>query len=154
MFSGRAELGRFDFEKLATNAREALERVHARRTESVREAMTVGLHRAAARAVQTATVLGEDTEALGKVAEDAKTVQFEAQIGPTTVVEGVEHRRSVVSPAGSAEKSGLTPEQVARAFEFGSVAHGVPATAFTQQVVDEQRRESAKDMEEVAKAVQ
>jgi len=154
MFKGKVEIGRFDFEKLASNARDALARVHARRSQSMAEAMTVGLHTAAARAEQTAKIVGEETESLTRVVDDAEQIEFESREGPTTIVGGVEHRRSVVSPAGeTGKKSGLTPEQVSRAFEFGSVAHGVPATAFSQAVVDQQRRESAKDIEEVAKAI-
>lgn len=153
MFKGRVEVGRFDFDKLADKVRAKLGEVYTRRVESVRQAMTDGLRKAATEALVTAKVTGEDTEALARAAADAQKVEFRAHEEPATIVEGVERRRSVVSPAGEPDKTGLTPDQVSRAFEFGSVAQGTPSTAFTQQVVDGQRRESARDIEEVKKAI-
>lgn len=148
----KVERSDWDPDEFVETKREALAEVFVGRVDSFRRNMTSGLHQAAQHALQTAEVSGEDTTNLSKVVEDAQQVQFEAHEEPPSVVDGVERRSATVTPSGKVGASGLTPELVGRAFEFGSAAHGVPATAWSREVVDNERRASEKDIEEVAKA--
>ena len=56
--------------------------------------------------------------------------------------------------AGKEAQSKSDPEVVARAFEFGSVALDVPATAFSMKVEEEQQHAARNDLKGVAEVLE
>lgn len=152
MLSGKVERGDMAaLETLPAKIRDKIQSVMANRASELANAMTEGLHRTADEVVVTGKVRGDDTSSLERLAKDAKRIKFEAHDVPLPQVGGVDFTKYEVTPSGPVGQSDMTPEQVGRAFEFGSAASGVPATSFSRPVLDEQRREAARDIEEIKK---
>jgi hypothetical protein len=132
----------------------ALARLAQRRAGSFARAMTKGLRDTADYAEQTKAVNDDVSQSFSSVKEDAGHVQFatlgesHSQVGDRVLTE-VE-----VGVVPEPTPSGRDPEVVARAFEFGSVAMDVPATAFSQTVVQEQQHAARNDLKEVAKVLE
>ena len=116
--------------------------------------MTDGLQDAAERAQEDLERNDEMTASFASVKEDADHIQFVAhdelhsQVGDRAMTEvGVGIDDQPVP-------SGKDPEVVVQAFEFGSNAWNVPATSFSQGVIEKNVAESKEDVKEIEKALE
>ena len=132
----------------------AMTHMATRRAGQFARAMTKGLHDAADYAEQTKAVNDDVTKSFSGVKEDAGHVQFAAHEGPHSQVGARVQTEAVVEVVPESTPSGRDPEVVVRAFEFGSAALDVPATSFSQKVVQEQQHAARDDLEEVAEVLE
>jgi hypothetical protein len=116
--------------------------------------MGKGLRQVAEDVSLTKEVAGNLSTSFTSVKKDAGSIQFAAEEQPPTLVAGATQTEVSVGIVPNPTPSGRDPEVVVRAFEFGSVALDVPATAFSQRVVAEQQHQADADLEEVAKALE
>jgi len=135
-------------------AQERLQSVARRRADSFARAMTTGLHEVADYVEQTKAVDDAVTESFASVKKDADHVQFAARGESHSQVGGRVLTSVEVGVVPLPTPSGRDPELVARAFEFGSVALDVPATAFSQEVEQQQEHAARNDMKGVAEVLE
>lgn len=125
-----------------------------RRANSFARALTSGLHDAADYAQQTKAMNDVVTQSFLGVKKDADHVQFAAHGESLSQVGGISSVEVAVGVVQKPTPSGRDPEVVARAFEFGSVALDVPATAFSMKVEEEQQHAARNDLKGVAEVLE